>query len=53
MKIASRRSDRGVASTRGDAPSWARWSDRLERRYTLGVEEEVMLLERSDWSLER
>ena len=51
MRIASRRSDRGVTSTRGDAPSWARWSDTLERRYTLGVEEEVMLLERSDWSL--
>lgn len=32
-------------------PSWARWNDEFDQRYTLGVEEEVMLLERSDWSL--
>jgi carboxylate-amine ligase len=32
-------------------PSWARWNNRLGQRYTLGVEEELMLLEPSDWSL--
>ena len=30
---------------------WARWNDELGLRYTLGVEEEVMLLQPSDWSL--
>ena len=35
----------------GSCPWWARWSDGLDQRYTLGVEEEVMLLEPSDWSL--
>jgi glutamate---cysteine ligase / carboxylate-amine ligase len=33
------------------APVWARWNDELEVRYTLGVEEEVMLLEPGSWSL--
>ncbi len=32
-------------------PLWARWNNEFDRRYTLGVEEEVMLLERPDWSL--
>jgi carboxylate-amine ligase len=32
-------------------PSWARWNDELSRRYTLGVEEELMLLAPADWSL--
>jgi glutamate---cysteine ligase / carboxylate-amine ligase len=32
-------------------PQWARWNGRQERRYTLGVEEEVLLLNRSDHSL--
>ena len=32
-------------------PGWARWNDGVERRYTLGVEEEVMLLEPAGWSL--
>jgi glutamate---cysteine ligase / carboxylate-amine ligase len=32
-------------------PEWARWNGSLERRYTLGVEEEIMLLNRSDHSL--
>jgi glutamate---cysteine ligase / carboxylate-amine ligase len=45
-----------VSSTRsnpGDRarPSWARWNGDLAARYTLGVEEELMLLEPSDWSL--
>ena len=26
-------------------PLWARWNDELGQRYTLGVEEELMLLE--------
>ena len=32
-------------------PPWARWDGELERRYTLGVEEELMLLERGSSSL--
>jgi glutamate---cysteine ligase / carboxylate-amine ligase len=32
-------------------PLWARWNDELDQRYTLGVEEEVMLLEPANWSL--
>jgi carboxylate-amine ligase len=35
----------------GACPLWARWSDELDRGYTLGVEEEVMLLKPPDWSL--
>ncbi len=35
----------------GGCPLWARWNDELDQRYTLGVEEEVMLLEPRDWSL--
>jgi carboxylate-amine ligase len=30
---------------------WARWNDELGQRYTLGVEEELMLLEPRSWSL--
>jgi glutamate---cysteine ligase / carboxylate-amine ligase len=37
--------------SRGSVPWWARWNEKLDRRYTLGVEEEVMLLEPADWSL--
>jgi len=36
---------------RGACPLWARWNDELDQRYTLGVEEELMLLEPADWSL--
>ena len=36
---------------RGSWPLWARWNDELDQRYTLGVEEELMLLEPADWSL--
>ena len=32
-------------------PPWARWNGELGRRYTLGVEEELMLLERGSSSL--
>ena len=35
----------------GAVPLWARWNDELDQRYTLGVEEELMLLEPGDWSL--
>jgi carboxylate-amine ligase len=33
------------------APLWARWNDGLDARYTLGVEEEVMLLDAESLSL--
>jgi glutamate---cysteine ligase / carboxylate-amine ligase len=36
---------------RGGWPLWARWNGELDQRYTLGVEEEVMLLAPGDWSL--
>ena len=36
---------------RGSWPLWARWNDELDQRYTLGVEEELMLLEPAGWSL--
>ena len=36
---------------RGSLPLWARWNDELGQRYTLGVEEELMLLEPAGWSL--
>ena len=32
-------------------PAWAVWNDELDQRYTLGVEEEVMLLDPATWSL--
>ncbi len=35
----------------GASPLWARRNDELGERYTLGVEEELMLLEPGDWSL--
>jgi hypothetical protein len=35
----------------GAYPLSARWNDELDQRYTLGVEEEVMLLDPSQWSL--
>ncbi len=30
---------------RGNLPEWARWNEELDQRYTLGVEEEFMLLD--------
>src|SRR6476469_3453064 len=30
---------------------WARWNTNFNRLYTLGVEDEVMLLQPCDWSL--
>jgi hypothetical protein len=47
---ASQATSRREQSVR-DLPRWARWNGGLERRYTLGVEEEVMLLNGSDRSL--
>jgi glutamate---cysteine ligase / carboxylate-amine ligase len=35
----------------GHRPQWARWNRGGERRYTLGVEEEVMLLNQADHAL--
>ncbi|HTA33189.1 MAG TPA: YbdK family carboxylate-amine ligase [Solirubrobacteraceae bacterium] len=34
---------------RGAHPLWARWNGELDQRYTLGAEEEVMLLDPSRW----
>jgi glutamate---cysteine ligase / carboxylate-amine ligase len=36
---------------RGAYPLWARWNGELDQRYTLGAEEEVMLLDPSRWLL--
>jgi glutamate---cysteine ligase / carboxylate-amine ligase len=38
-------------TVRRASPLWARWNGELDSRYTLGVEEEVMLLEPGGWSL--
>ena len=35
----------------GESPSWARWNDGLDQRYTIGIEEEFMLLHPDQWSL--
>jgi len=35
----------------GVLPLWARWNGELDQHYTLGVEEELMLLEPHQWSL--
>ena len=42
---------RRTRRARGSRPAWARWNCVPERRYTVGVEEEVMLLDPSDQSL--
>ena len=42
---------RDKGSARPPLPSWARWNDHHGRRYTLGVEDEVMLLDPSRLSL--
>jgi glutamate---cysteine ligase / carboxylate-amine ligase len=39
------------AQARADWPSWARWNRASKRRFTIGVEEELMLLNPSDFSL--
>src|SRR3979409_1772083 len=39
------------ARGRAGLSSWARWNRWSERRYTIGVEEEFMLLNPSDFSL--
>ena len=41
----------GAPTARRPLPSWARWQGHPSRLYTLGVEDEVMLLDPSDWSL--
>jgi carboxylate-amine ligase len=40
-----------TARGRRTLPTWARWNDKVQQRYTLGAEEEVMLLRPADWSL--
>ncbi len=40
-----------VALQHASYPRWAHWNDANDRRYTLGVEEEVMLLDPVSWSL--
>jgi carboxylate-amine ligase len=35
----------------GALPDWACWNDTLDHRYTIGVEEEIMLLDPLRWSL--
>lgn len=40
-----------VDRSRGAYPSWALWNNELGERYSLGVEDEVMLLEPRQWSL--
>ena len=35
-----------TAMRHGTLPGWARWNGGLSQRYTLGAEEEVMLLDR-------
>jgi carboxylate-amine ligase len=37
--------------SRPASPLWARWNGELDQRYTLGVEEELMLLTPGSWSL--
>ncbi len=53
MAVLSRCSNADQIVGDGDRaqPLWARWNDDLVARYTLGVEEELMLLAPSDWSL--
>jgi carboxylate-amine ligase len=44
--------DRQRAFSRGGSlPDWARWTTHPSRLYTLGVEDEVMLLDPTEWSL--
>ncbi len=41
----------GAEQARRRLPSWAHWHAHPSRLYTIGVEDEVMLLDPSDWSL--
>ena len=41
---------RGAAGSGAARPLWARWSGGIEHRYTIGVEEELMLLRPSGQS---
>jgi glutamate---cysteine ligase / carboxylate-amine ligase len=50
-RLPGRSVDQECDRTRGAYPSWARWNDELGLRYTLGLEEEVMLLEPAMGSL--
>jgi gamma-glutamyl:cysteine ligase YbdK (ATP-grasp superfamily) len=39
-----------VGSPDSSQPVWSRWNSETSQRYTLGIEEEVMLLEPDRWS---
>ncbi len=47
----SRRPSQSPDQARYAWPGWARWNGALERAYTVGVEEELMLLEPANFSL--
>src|SRR3954451_16347373 len=40
-----------TARLRDVVPAWARWNRSLQQRYTLGIEEELMVLEPDSFSL--
>jgi carboxylate-amine ligase len=50
MAATARRVSGGGAHA-GSGPAWARWSDALSERYTVGAEEELMLLDAGGVSL--
>ena len=43
--------DGGSGSDANDQPRWSRWNSEICHGYTLGIEEEVMLLQPDYWSL--
>jgi carboxylate-amine ligase len=43
--------DRRAGSAASAQPRWSRWNSEIRHGYTLGIEEEVMLLEPDRWSL--
>jgi carboxylate-amine ligase len=50
--VANRFPRRHTARSAGRAlTAWARWNGEQEKRYTLGIEEELMLLDPGTWSL--
>src|SRR5215211_1187639 len=42
---------RSAPEAASSLPAWARWKSDASRLYTVGVEDEVMLLDPADWSL--
>src|SRR5215208_5986206 len=51
MAFPTSRQAPGGARRDSTLPAWAEWRGHPSRRYTLGVEDEVMLLDPADWSL--